>query len=126
MKKIILFLFLIILFNCSNEENPEENSNNSYYENLGTSPRCFEEICSFYTDNHVVTPIKAKLDKYRYNNTIYFVFTEGNFTEALSFIYDTSCNLICTYGGIDWSEYQCDSFNWETAFFIENVWVDPR
>ena len=113
MKKIIL-IFGILLFIYSCDKNEEEIK----------YPSCFQATIDNYLKNFNPSPTRASIKKYKYNGKeVYLIDFFYQVPDASASVNTSDCEIICGFGGITGGN-TCES--WESAEFIETVWVDPR
>ena len=113
MRKLITILFLILFTSC----NSDDFDINDY-------PECLRPTIKSIMDKSVQTP-KAKIEKWIYNEQEVYVIDAQNFPDGETFVITLNCQeTICTLGGFDGPDNDCE--DWNTAEFIETIWVDPR
>lgn len=115
MKKLTLMI-CITLFISNCEKNDDEI----------TYPTCLQTYINTFLENNPSqrTP-RSSIKKYMFNdNIVYLVDFLPNTPDSGTSVISSSCEPICSLGGIDGTQNDCD--NWESAKYLETVWTDNR
>lgn len=109
---LILIIPFLLFFSCSKNDEPEKNY-----------PDCLQVEIDRILDSNPQSP-RATIELYTYQSeSVYMVHT--NFPDDYSNLYNSKCELICSFGGIDGNgESSCA--DWESAKHIKTVWTDSR
>lgn len=112
MKTILILTIPLLLFSC--------NKNDDVLENY---PPCLQIDIDRILDSRPQSP-RATIDLYTYQGErVYLVQT--NFPDGYSSLYNSKCESICSFGGIDGNgDGTC--LDWENAKYMETVWTDTR
>ena len=87
-------------------------------------PKCVQSyIDNFLENNNKQTP-SASVDKYLYKGDYVYVLNFQNFPDGQSSVISSECEPLCSLGGIDGPQNDCEGF--DDAKFISTVWVDNR
>ena len=87
-------------------------------------PECLQSTIKAIMDKPVQTP-RAKIEKWMYLDQEVYVVDAQNFPDGETFVITLNCQeTICALGGFDGPLNDCE--DWNTAEFIETIWVDPR
>tara|TARA_R110000868_G_scaffold321556_1_gene582561 strand:+ start:1864 stop:2202 length:339 start_codon:yes stop_codon:yes gene_type:complete len=112
MKKIVTILFLVLFTSCNNDNF-----------DINDYPECLRPIIETIMERPVQSP-KANIEKWLYNGEEVYLVNGQNFPDGQSHVITLNCEDICVLGGIDGPFNDCE--DWNSAEFIETIWVDPR
>ncbi|MEN8857941.1 MAG: hypothetical protein ABF260_07740 [Flavobacteriaceae bacterium] len=112
MKKLFLIIGTI-LFISSCEKNDDEMN----------YPTCLQTRIDNFIENYGVQNSPSNIKKYEYLSQTVYIFSGNNISDEQFSVIDKNCNTICSFGSIAGNN-NCD--NWESAEFIETVWIDNR
>jgi hypothetical protein len=112
MKNYWILLFLLLFISCDNDDF-----------DINDYPECLQPIISAIMERPVQSP-KANIEKWSYNEEDVYLVNGQNFPDGQSHVITLSCEEICVLGGIDGPFNDCE--DWNTAEYIETIWVDPR
>lgn len=113
MRILISFLAVILLVGCNCDD---DNTVTAF-------PNCLKPEIDTILDAPPQSP-RATVELYRYQNENVYVINT-NFPDDHSYVYDTSCQLICTMGGIGGNQNDT-CVDWDSASYIETLWTDIR
>lgn len=112
LKKIVGVGIALLFFSCNH------NNNKMHY------PECIQSyIDNFLENNNKQTP-HASIEKYLYKDDYVYVLNFQNFPDGQSSVISSNCEILCSLGGIDGAQNDCEGFN--DAKFIGLIWVDKR
>lgn len=113
MRTLIFFLTTILLVSCNSDD---DNSIKAF-------PNCLKPEIDTILDSPPQSP-RATVELYLYQTgDVYVVNT--NFPDNISSVYNSSCKLICTIGGIVGNQNNT-CVDWDNASYIETIWTDIR
>lgn len=114
MNKNIIFLCLLFVFSCCNDDDNEP------------LPDCLVPIVDVILEQNVQNP-KANIELYMYNGEEVYLINAQNFPDGQSYVISKDCEDICVLGGFDGTDNDCP--NWydnDEVYRIEIIWTDPR
>lgn len=113
MRILTFFLTTILLFGCKSDDD----------NTISAFPNCLKPEIDIILRTPPQSP-RASIELYMYQTeNVYVVNT--NFPDDYTYIYNASCELICTVGGIAGNQNNT-CVDWDKASYIETLWTDNR
>ena len=109
MKQSLLIFFVLLLVSCETDDPT-------------VIPVCIDQEIPVFAQT--ACPSTGDLTVWSFDGEDVFCFNEGTcYTDAMAYIYDADCNLLCTLGGVD-NNTICQGLQWDAnAIYIELVYV---